>query len=48
MTSLLTVCITAPYGDKGIFPTLERVIEHYSNVRSSSQKFYDEHEACQK
>ncbi|MCF6437845.1 hypothetical protein L1077_00120 [Pseudoalteromonas luteoviolacea] len=46
MPSLLNVGITAPYGDKGVFATLERVIEHYSDVTGSLERFYGEHETC--
>ncbi|WP_081231778.1 cytochrome-c peroxidase [Pseudoalteromonas luteoviolacea] len=47
MPSLLNVGITAPYGDKGVFATLERVIEHYSDVTGSLERFYGEHETCE-
>lgn len=47
MPSLLNVGITAPYGDKGVFATLERVIEHYSDVTGSLERFYGEKETCQ-
>ncbi|TQF71566.1 cytochrome-c peroxidase [Pseudoalteromonas luteoviolacea] len=46
MPSLLNVGITAPYGDKGVFATLERVIEHYSDVTGSLERFYGENETC--
>ena len=46
MPSLLNVGITAPYGDKGIFPTLERVIEHYSNTHQSLVDYYQNNETC--
>lgn len=44
--SLLNVGITAPYGDKGVFQTLERVLEHYSDVNQSLTDFYANNEAC--
>ncbi|TLX48019.1 hypothetical protein C1E24_04240 [Pseudoalteromonas phenolica] len=47
MPSLLNVGITAPYGDKGVFASLERVIEHYSDVTGSLERFYGEKETCQ-
>jgi cytochrome c peroxidase len=46
MPSLLNVGITAPYGDKGVFPTLERVIEHYNDVTTSLEHFYSGVETC--
>ncbi|WP_081310625.1 cytochrome-c peroxidase [Pseudoalteromonas luteoviolacea] len=46
MPSLLNVGITAPYGDKGVFATLERVIEHYSDVTGSLERFYGDNETC--
>ena len=46
MPSLLNVGLTAPYGDKGVFPTLERVITHYSDVNSSLENFYFNEETC--
>ncbi|WDE01662.1 cytochrome-c peroxidase [Thalassomonas actiniarum] len=47
MPSLLNVGITAPYGDKGVFTTLERVIEHYNDTNGSLIGFYENNEACQ-
>jgi len=47
MPSLLNVGITAPYGDKGVFPTLERVIEHYNDVTTSLENFYFNVETCE-
>ncbi|MCG7562999.1 cytochrome c peroxidase [Pseudoalteromonas sp. McH1-42] len=47
MPSLLNVGITAPYGDKGVFQTLERVIEHYNDVTGSLESFYHNVETCQ-
>ncbi|WP_051227224.1 cytochrome-c peroxidase [Oceanospirillum beijerinckii] len=44
--SLLNVEITAPYGDKGVFQTLERVIQHYSDVNQSLSDFYANNETC--
>ena len=44
--SLLNVGITAPYGDKGVFQTLERVIQHYSDVNQSLSDFYANNETC--
>ncbi|WP_281558042.1 cytochrome c peroxidase [Thalassomonas sp. RHCl1] len=46
MPSLLNVGLTAPYGDKGVFPTLERVIEHYSNTHQSLLDYYENNETC--
>ncbi len=46
MPSLLNVGLTAPYGDKGVFATLERVITHYSDVTSSLENFYFNGETC--
>ncbi|WDE05189.1 hypothetical protein SG34_028500 [Thalassomonas viridans] len=46
MPSLLNVGITAPYGDKGVFATLERVIKHYSNTHQSLVDFYQNKETC--
>lgn len=46
MPSLLNIELTAPYGDKGVFPTLERVIKHYSNIPQSLQYFYANNEVC--
>ncbi len=46
MPSLLNVELTAPYGDKGVFPTLERVVQHYSNIPQSLQDFYNNNETC--
>ncbi len=46
MPSLLNIELTAPYGDKGVFPTLERVIHHYSNIPQSLQDFYNNNEVC--
>ena len=47
MPSLLNVGITAPYGDKGVFNTLERVIEHYNDTTGSLTSFYENNETCQ-
>jgi len=46
MPSLLNVGLTAPYGDKGAFQTLERVIHHYDHVKTSLEEFYGNQEAC--
>jgi len=46
MASLLNVGLTAPYGDKGVFATLERVIEHYSDTSQSLINFYSNNEVC--
>ena len=46
MPSLLNIELTAPYGDKGVFPTLERVVRHYSNTPQSLQDFYNNNEVC--
>ncbi len=46
MPSLLNVGITAPYGDKGVFPDLERVVRHYDHVKTSLESFYNNKEAC--
>jgi cytochrome c peroxidase len=46
MPSLLNVGITAPYGDKGVFATLERVIQHYSDTSQSMVNFYRNNEIC--
>lgn len=46
MPSLLNVGITAPYGDKGVFATLERVIQHYSDTSQSLIDFYRNNETC--
>jgi cytochrome c peroxidase len=46
MPSLLNVGITAPYGDKGVFATLERVIQHYSDTSQSLVNFYHNNEVC--
>ncbi len=47
MPSLLNVGITAPYGDKGVFSTLERVIQHYSDTSQSLINFYRNNETCE-
>lgn len=47
MPSLLNVGITAPYGDKGAFATLEEVISHYNDVTGSLVSFYAENKTCQ-
>jgi len=46
MASLLNVGLTAPYGDKGVFAKLERVIEHYSDTSQSLVNFYSNNEVC--
>lgn len=46
MPSLLNVGLTAPYGDKGVFATLEQVIKHYSNVSQSLNDFYSNNKVC--
>ena len=45
MPSLLNVGITAPYGDKGGFQTLERVVHHYDHIQTSLEEFYS-NEVC--
>ena len=47
MPSLLNVGITGPYGDKGVFATLEEVVEHYNDVTGSLVEFYGDKETCQ-
>lgn len=46
MPSLLNVGLTAPYGDKGAFATLERVIQHYSDTVGSLQGYFENNEVC--
>jgi len=45
MPSLLNVGLTAPYGDKGGFQTLERVVHHYDHIQTSLEEFYN-NEVC--
>ncbi len=46
MPSLLNVGLTAPYGDKGGFQTLERIVHHYDHIQTSLEEFYNNEEAC--
>lgn len=46
MPSLLNVGITAPYGDKGAFQTLERIVHHYDHIQTSLEEFYTNNEVC--
>lgn len=45
MPSLLNVGLTAPYGDKGAFQTLERIVHHYDHIKTSLEEFYN-NEVC--
>ncbi|WP_281558159.1 cytochrome c peroxidase [Thalassomonas sp. RHCl1] len=47
MPSLLNIGITGPYGDKGVFSTLEDVVEHYNDATGSLTAFYGDKETCQ-
>lgn len=46
MPSLLNVGLTAPYGDKGAFQTLERIVHHYDHIQTSLEEFYNNNEVC--
>lgn len=46
MPSLLNVGLTAPYGDKGGFQTLERIVHHYDHIQTSLEEFYNNNEVC--